>query len=119
MELIIGPWNPSNYHWTFVAIQLQQKMLYVDPLNSCTEVDNSAHMQILSKFLPSLLEQKFGMSGFQLTSPPHTPQPDSSSCGVLVCWYASQFVQGKSQNDRCDTYAIGVLRFTTKYEELA
>ena len=109
MEFIIAPWNPSNYHWTFVAIDLQQKkMLYVDPLNSCTEVDNSAHMQILSKFLPSLLEQKFGMSGFQLTSPPHTLQPDFSSCGVLVCWYASQFVQGKPLNDQCDTYAMRV-----------
>ena len=66
-------------------------------------------MQVLEKFLPSLLERKFnGLSEFQITSPPHTLQTDSSSCGVLVCWYASQFVQGKSMIDSCDTYAMRV-----------
>lgn len=109
IEFIIAPWNPSNYHWILVAIDLlQKKMLYVDPLNSATEIQNSAHMQILVEFLPSLLERKFGVSGLQLISPPHTLQPDSSSCGVLVCWYASQFVQGKSLIDSCDTYAMRV-----------
>ena len=65
-------------------------------------------MQILAKFLPPFLGRKFGLSEFQITSPPHTLQPDSSSCGVLVCWYASQFVQGKSMSDSCDPYAMRV-----------
>ena len=108
-QLIIAPWNPTNCHWTFVVIDLQQKnIFYVDPLNSVAEIQNSTYMQVLAKFLPSLLERKFGLSEFRITSPPHTLQPDSSSCGVLVCWYASQFVQGKSLSDICDPYAMRV-----------
>ena len=98
-----------NHHWTFVPINLRQKnILYVDPLNSAAEIQNSTHMQVLAKFLPPLLERKFGLSGFQITLPPHTLQPDSSSCGVLVCWDASQSVQGKSMSDTCDPYAMRV-----------
>lgn len=109
-EFIIAPWNPSDYHWVFVGIDLQEKkIVYLDPLNSATEIQNSAYMQILSEFLPSLLERKFGVSGFQLTSPQHTLQPDFSSCGVLVCWYASQFVQRKSLSDSCDSFAMRFL----------
>ena len=108
-QLIIAPWNPANYHWTFVAIDLQQKnILYVDPLNSAAGIQNSTHMQVLAKFLPPLLKRKFGLSGFQITSPPNTLQPHSSSCGVLMCWYASQFVQGNSMSDTCDPYAMRV-----------
>lgn len=108
-QLIIAPWNPTDCHWTFVAIDLQQRnIFYVDPLNSAAEIQNSTHMQALAEFLPSLLDRKFGLSGFQITSPAHTLQPDSSSCGVLVCWYASQFVQGKSMSDSCDPYAMRV-----------
>ena len=108
-QFIIAPWNPTDYHWTFVAIDLQNKnIFYVDPLNSAAEIQNSTYMQVLEKFLPSLLERKFGLSEFQITSTPHTLQTDSSSCGVLVCWYASQFVQGKSMSDSCDTYAMRV-----------
>jgi len=52
-QLIIAPWNPTSCHWTFVAIDLQQKnIFYVDPLNSPVEIQNSTHMQVLAKFLP-------------------------------------------------------------------
>ncbi len=108
-ELIIAPWNPTGYHWNSVGIDLQQKKIfYVDPLNSATEIHNSAYMQTLAKFLPSLLERKFSVSGFQITSQPHTLQSDSSSCGVLVCWNALRFAQGKSLSNNCDTYAMRV-----------
>ena len=50
----------------------------------------------------------FGLSGFQLCSLPHTLQTDSNSCGVLVCWYAMQLINGRSLTDPCNTSLMRV-----------
>ena len=108
-NLIIAPWNPTHCHWTLIAIDLQQRnIFYVDPLNAADDIKNKAQMQIIAKFIPLIIENKFGLSEFQISSPPHTLQQDTSSCGVFVCWYASQFVQGKSMSDGCDPYKMRV-----------
>jgi hypothetical protein len=74
----------SNWLSNFFGEDLQEKkMFYVDLLNSAAEIHNSAHMQTLATFLPSLLQRKFSVSGFEITIKPHTVQFDSSSCGVL------------------------------------
>lgn len=72
------------------------------------DVNNSAIAQLLATFMCQVLHTKYGMSGFEVMSPPHTLQTDSSSCGVLVCWFALQFVQGKSLTDSCNTNAMRV-----------
>ena len=99
-NFIITPRNPSGCHWALVGVDLiQKKNVYVDPLRI---LDVSTFVQLLATFLPQILLAKFGMSGFVMESPSHTLQTDHRSCGVLVCWYASLFVQGKPLTGSCD-----------------
>jgi hypothetical protein len=103
-KYIFAPWNPTDHHWTLVVVDIQQqKIIYLDPFQM--EV-NSGYLKLLATFMPQVLFTKFGFSGFQLESPPHTLQTDLKSCGVLVCWYALQIVQGKPITDSCNEYAI-------------
>ena len=103
-KYIFAPWNPTDHHWTLVVVDIQQqKIIYLDPFQM--EV-NSGYLKLLAAFMPEVLFRKFGFSGFQLESPPHTLQTDHKSCGVLVCWYALQILQGKPITDYCNEYAI-------------
>ena len=103
-KYIFAPWNPTDRHWTLVVVDIQQqKIIYLDPFQM--EV-NSGYLKLLAAFMPEVLFRKFGFSGFQLESPPHTLQTDHKSCGVLVCWYALQILQGKPITDYCNEYAI-------------
>ena len=102
-DFILAPWNPTDYHWTLVAISVQRKqILYLDPMVN-GDVSQNAFVKMLSTFMPQKLERTFALSGFQIGSMPHTLQTDSISCGVLVCWYAMQLVNGKSLVDPCNT----------------
>ena len=104
-NFIITPWNPSGCHWTLVGIDLQQKkIVLIDPLR-ILDVSSSTFVQLLATFLRQILLAKFGVSGFVIESPPHTLQTDLRSCGVLVGWYASLFVQGKPLTGSCDQNA--------------
>jgi hypothetical protein len=108
-DFIFAPWNPTNYHWTLVAIDLQHKqILYLDPMIN-VDVHQNGFAQLLSTFMPQMLERTFGLSGFEIGSLPHTLQTDSINCGVLVCWYAMRLVNGKSLTDWCNT---SVMRIT-------
>ena len=107
-KFIIPPWNPSGCHWTLVGVNLhERKIVYVDPMKD-VDVNNSTLVQLLHTVMRHVLRIKIGMSGFTIISPPHTLQADSSSCGVLVCWFALQFVQEKSLTDSCNTNAMRV-----------
>lgn len=107
-KFIIPPWNPSGCHWTLVGVNLhERKIVYVDPMKD-VDVNNSTLVQLLATVMRHVLRIKFGMSDFTIISPPHTLQADSSSCGVLVCWFALQFVQEKSLTDSCNTNAMRV-----------
>ena len=104
-KFIVAPWNPTNYHWTLVAVDLQlRKVLYLDPLQN-VNVDNR-FVQLLSVFMPQILNTKFGLSGFAIESPPHTLQTDLKSCGVLVCWYALQLINGRPLTSACNENAM-------------
>ncbi len=105
---IIAPWNPTDDHWTLVVVDLlKKKIVYLDPLQ---HVDvNSMHPKLLATFMPQILLEKFGMSHFEIESPRHTLQTDLKSCGVLICWYALQIIEGKPITDPCNEYETRVL----------
>ena len=112
-KYIFAPWNPTNDHWTLVVVDIQQqKIIYLDPLQM-VEV-NSTYLKLLATFMPQILFRKFGFSGFPLESPPHTLQTDLKGCGVLVCWYALQILQGKQITDSCNNYPVR----TAIYDEI-
>ena len=107
-DFIFAPWNPTDYHWTLVAIDMKRKqILYLDPLAN-VDANQNVFARMLSTFMPQKLERTFGLSGFQICSLPHTLQTDSNSCGVLVCWYAMQLINGKSLTDPCNTSLMRV-----------
>ena len=56
--------------------------------------------------MPQILKAKFGLSGFAIESPPHTLQTDLKSCGVLVCWYALQLINGRPLTGACNENAM-------------
>ena len=85
-KYIFAPWNPTDHHWVLVVDDIQQqKIIYLDPFQM--EVNNG-YLKLLAAFVPQVLSRKFGFSGFQLESPPHTLQTDLKSSCVLVCWCA-------------------------------
>ena len=82
-KFIIAPLNPTDYHWTLVAVDLQEKkIIYLDPLQNVK--DDSRFLQLLSTFMPHILEDKFGLCDFVVVSSPHTLEILWSTC-LLVC----------------------------------
>ena len=111
-KFIIAPWNPTDYHWTLVAVDLQEKkIIYLDPLQNVK--DDSRFLQLLSTFMPHILQDKFGLCDFVVVSSPHTLQTDLKSCGVLVCWYALQLINDKPLTEPCNENAMRQLIYNT------
>ena len=51
MDWIIAPWNPTNSHWTLVAVNIKDKSIfYLDPLQSI-EVNKNIFVGALEHFL--------------------------------------------------------------------
>ena len=101
-DFILAPWNPTDTHWTLVAIELRRKqIMYLDPMTN-VDIHHNVFAQMLSTFMPQMLERQFHLSGFEIGSLPCTLQTDSMSCGVYACWYAMQLVNGKALTDWCN-----------------
>ena len=87
------PLNLSNRHWTLLFVNLKTKTLYIlDRLKQHADADLVSKASIITNII---LEKKFGYSkGCSIASLSHFLQKDAVRCGVLLCYYASQIVEG-------------------------
>ena len=86
--------NPNSCHCILVVVNISERAIAVlDSLVTNTRwTDTSA--QGGYRISLSLIQMKFGLTDVKQLNVRHVKQPDSSSCGVYVCYYAEQIING-------------------------
>ena len=100
-KFIFIPWNPSNFHWILIVVDIaQQKMMYLDPAEEPC-VATSMYVASAKNIANVLLRKKLDSSVSTVECPRRLMQRDGSSCGVLVCLHAKIIADGK---DLCSSW---------------
>ena len=86
--------NPNNSHWILVVVNISERTIGVlDPLTTDTHWTDTS-VQRRYRIGLNLMQMKFGLTNVKRVNIRHVKQPDNSSCGVLVCYYAEQMING-------------------------
>ena len=93
---VIIPFNPNNCHWLLIILNIDQKTISVlDPLLRDTNWSNTSVKKAFQVGV-RIMETKFDIANVTKANMKHIPQSDSVSCGVMVCYYASQIIKGNT-----------------------
>ena len=90
------PFNPNNCHWLLVVLKIHRKEISVlDPLVADTNWSDKS-IQESYRVGSIIMETKFGINNATKANVKHTKQSDSISCGVMICYYADQIINGNT-----------------------
>ena len=88
------PFNPNNCHWLLVVLKIHRKEISaLDPLLADTNWSDKS-IQKGYRVGSTIMEIKFGINNATKANVKHTKQSDSISCGVMICYYADQIING-------------------------
>ena len=91
-SFIFIPFNPDNCHWILVVVNISETAIgSLDPLETDTHWTDTS-VQRGYRIGSSLMQMKFGLKDVKQVNIRHVKQPDNSSCGVMVCYYAEQII---------------------------
>ena len=94
------PFNPNNCHWLLVVLKIHRKEISVlDPLVADTNWSDKS-IQESYRVGSIIMETKFGINNATKANVKHTKQSDSISCGVMICYYADQIINGNTLFER-------------------
>ena len=89
-SFIFIPFIPSNCHWILVVVNISERANGIlDSLATDTHWTNTS-VQRGYRIGLSLMQMKFGLT--KQVNIKLVKQPDNSSCGVMVCYYAEQII---------------------------
>ena len=94
------PFNPKICQWLLVVLKVHRKEISVlDPLVTDTNWSNKS-IQKGYRISSIIMETKFGINNATKVNVKHTKQSDSISCGVMICYYADQIINGNTLFER-------------------
>ena len=94
--MIIIPFNPNNCHWILVVIFIKDRTIAViDPLVKNTVWIDASLGKGVDLGL-EIVRLKFNVHAQDMTdiNITHVKQPDATSCGAMVCYYAEKIISG-------------------------
>lgn len=105
IDTIFIPCNPTKKHWFLLVLLVKNSQLQVlDPATSYETIPTINYKKYESSIQCwySVLQNFMGMCQCNVTFPAHSQQSNSSDSGVLVCWYAFQYINKRSLVDNID-----------------
>ena len=90
------PFNPNNCHWLLIVWKIHRKeILVLDPLVADTNWSDKSFQKVY-RVDSIIMETKFGINKATKANVKHTKQAGSISCGVMICYYADQIINGNT-----------------------
>lgn len=106
IDTIFIPCNPSKKHWFLLVFLVKNPQLQVlDPATSYETMPtiNFKNYESSIQCWYNVLQSFMGIGQCNVTFPTHTQQTVPSDSGVLICWYAFQYINKRSLVDNIDT----------------